>query len=576
MFLDYLYVDNSAGHKLAEIHFSNRIAYIVGGSPSETTSILDAIALNYSHLLRRIGITASNLCTEVFVRPESPPDINSFNITTSGYGFDESAYSTNHSPVVLYYSVDPNIYCKCGALDIPERYYREWINPLQTGSSWRMACSDESIDTECYQKICLQRALDLLYPDKKVEVFNINHKNFGYSIDSSGSISPELNQFLTYVIDLAFRVSLDDYGKPLEEAKLRHCLVLIDDIDAFIAPDLQPQLLPVLREVFPTIQFIVTTNFLSTMDSLSDIQKINYRIRGTKMKEFNFTHGLTHTGKFHADDVFATALCKLLNPEFTYTRVPKISEDTVIEEGTLIYDIGNGIYDHHNKETLQYRPNGIPYAAFGLLWKDFGYLLCEGIESVQEQVDQYLVSVIDGTDNGMEMNMLTRAINYLFPANDTSHAAIAVAFDKAVTFAKEILSGAIAKSLKAYFDNQMIQKTISVAQSRNSKVLIFDKYVGMCEEIVKSDALFTLIPALKGGYNLTCIPKSMETFGDKIKFPEAWAGKESTEAEIATGVPGTIFVHANRFLAVAETIEAALELAELAIEQASGATSFFS
>lgn len=275
MFLDYLYVDNSAGHKLAEIHFSNRIAYIVGGSPSETTSILDAIALNYSHLLRRIGITASNLCTEVFVRPESPPDINSFNITTSGYGFDESAYSTNHSPVVLYYSVDPNIYCKCGALDIPERYYREWINPLQTGSSWRMACSDESIDTECYQKTCLQRALDLLYPDKKVEVFNINHKTFGYSIDSSGgSISLELKQFLTYVIDMAFRVSLDDHGKPLEEAKLRHCLVLIDDIDVFITPDLQPKLLPVLREVFPTIQFIVTTNSQSTLDSFSDIQTI--------------------------------------------------------------------------------------------------------------------------------------------------------------------------------------------------------------------------------------------------------------------------------------------------------------
>lgn len=298
------------------------------------------------------------------------------------------------------------------------------------------------------------------------------------------------------------------------------------------------------------------------------------------MKEFNFTYGITHAGKFHADDVFATALCQLLNPVFTCKRVPRITDDMALTEGILIYDIGNGTYDHHDRETLQYRPNGIPYAAFGLLWKDFGYLLCEGIESVQEQVDQYLVSEIDGTDNGLEMNSLTRAINYLFPANDTSHDAIAVAFGKAVDFAREILSGAIAKSLKAYYDNQMIQNAISHAQNTNSKVLIFDEYVGMCEEIVNSDALFTLIPALRGGYNLTCIPKSMETRENKIKFPEAWAGKESTEAAVATGVPGTTFVHAGRFLAVAETKEVALKLAELAIEQAfganSGATSFFS
>lgn len=297
------------------------------------------------------------------------------------------------------------------------------------------------------------------------------------------------------------------------------------------------------------------------------------------MKEFNFTNGITHAGKFHADDVFATALCMLLNPLFTCKRVPRLTEDMTSTVDILIYDIGNGTYDHHNKETLQYRPNGIPYAAFGLLWKDFGHLLCEGIDSVQEQVDQYLVSEIDGTDNGLEMNSLTRAINYLFPIDSTNHNKVFEAFCKAVDFAREILSGAIEKSLKAYYDSQMIQNAISHAQNTDSKVLIFDEYVGMCEEIVNSDALFTLIPALRGGYNLTCIPKSMETRENKIKFPEAWAGKESTEAAVATGVPGTTFVHAGRFLAVAETKEVALKLAELAIEQAfganSGATNFF-
>ena len=73
----------------------------------------------------------------------------------------------------------------------------------------------------------------------------------------------------------------------------------------------------------------------------------------------------THSGKFHADDVFSYALLLYLNPAITITRGNKVPKDF---DG-IVFDIGRGKYDHHQKDS-RIRENGIPYAAFGLLWEN--------------------------------------------------------------------------------------------------------------------------------------------------------------------------------------------------------------
>ena len=55
----------------------------------------------------------------------------------------------------------------------------------------------------------------------------------------------------------------------------------------------------------------------------------------------------THSGKFHADDVFSSALLLYLNPEITILRGNKVPEDF---DG-IIFDIGRGRYDHHQKDS---------------------------------------------------------------------------------------------------------------------------------------------------------------------------------------------------------------------------------
>ena len=113
----------------------------------------------------------------------------------------------------------------------------------------------------------------------------------------------------------------------------------------------------------------------------------------------------THHGRFHGDEVMATAVLKeIFDIEVVRTRDPK-----VLEGLDLVYDVGNGEFDHHQADKV-YRENGIPYAACGLIWRKFGKeaillqepsLTQEEVDSVFGYVDGVLVEGIDALDNGL-------------------------------------------------------------------------------------------------------------------------------------------------------------------------------
>ena len=98
----------------------------------------------------------------------------------------------------------------------------------------------------------------------------------------------------------------------------------------------------------------------------------------------------THAGKFHADDVFSTALLRLLRPELKVIRTTALPENF---EG-FAFDIGWGAYDHHQKDA-PVRENGVPYAAFGLLWKDLGEQL---VGEEWQRFDEHFIQPLDLED----------------------------------------------------------------------------------------------------------------------------------------------------------------------------------
>lgn len=78
----------------------------------------------------------------------------------------------------------------------------------------------------------------------------------------------------------------------------------------------------------------------------------------------------------------------------------------------LVFDIGRGAYDHHQKDS-RIRENGVPYAAFGLLWEALGAEILG--KELAASFDEAFVQPLDNNDNtGEKTNWrLSSAISIL-------------------------------------------------------------------------------------------------------------------------------------------------------------------
>ena len=94
----------------------------------------------------------------------------------------------------------------------------------------------------------------------------------------------------------------------------------------------------------------------------------------------------THDHMFHADDVLAGALLRLVFPEvaFVRTRDPLrwLKAEAVFDVGGRYGvglkegEVGPHVYDHHQRGGPT-REDGKPFASFGLLWREVGAKVCD-------------------------------------------------------------------------------------------------------------------------------------------------------------------------------------------------------
>ena len=84
-----------------------------------------------------------------------------------------------------------------------------------------------------------------------------------------------------------------------------------------------------------------------------------------------------------------------------------------------------------------------------------------------------------------------------------------------------------------------------------------------------ADHLLFVIHPRDGDWALTTIRKDADSFESRADLPAAWAGLADADLEQAAGVPGAKFCHNARFIAVANTREAIVQMAELAVADCS-------
>lgn len=287
---------------------------------------------------------------------------------------------------------------------------------------------------------------------------------------------------------------------------------------------------------------------------------------------------VTHNGRFHTDEIFAVAALKIYlgdaETEVVRSRDPKVWEtgDYVVDVGTE-YDPSRGRFDHHQEGGAGER-NGIAYSSFGAVWKSFGKEICGGSERAANAIERRLAYPIDATDNGVDiyrpiredihpygLHQVVTVWNSTWKEGDkqTEH------FMFLVDFCTKLLQREVVAELDSEEGEELSRKAYREATDKRI-VVMNDQY---SNDVLAEypEPLFVVKPARQNdNWEVECVRDDPHTFKNRKNLPAAWAGKRDGELANITGVPDAVFCHTKLFVAVTETKEGALKLAQLAID----------
>jgi uncharacterized UPF0160 family protein len=287
----------------------------------------------------------------------------------------------------------------------------------------------------------------------------------------------------------------------------------------------------------------------------------------------------THDGSFHADEVFAVAALGLLGEP---VEVVRTRDREVLARADVRVDVGfrndasSGDFDHHQREFDGVRENGIRYASFGLIWREFGVRVCDGDPQVAAAVDASLVQGVDANDTGQQLtgslvegvhpltvNGVVGGFNARWDETLTPEQE-RLRFDEAVDLARGILAREVLSAASGRRSARLVQEAIAAAADPRLIELPVNAPWKQVLVPAAPEALYIVYPK-RQGFGLEAVPRELGSFENRRDLPEAWAGREGPDLVAVTGVPDALFCHVKRFLAVASSHEGIEQLARLAL-----------
>ena len=277
-------------------------------------------------------------------------------------------------------------------------------------------------------------------------------------------------------------------------------------------------------------------------------------------KEIDKANCITHSGKFHVDDVISTIFLSKLKEKIILIRVPTIKD--INTENKIVYDIGLNEFDHHQKNKNRQRENGIYYSSIGLLWKKFGKeylkrLKVKNISKTFQYIDEELIQYIDAADN-MQIEYLKNKIlpNFIKLCNPEWNENISEdeAFINALKLADEFWNIYIKHSIAEVEAIELVLKTISASKEC---YIVFDreipykKAIEICNE---KKVKYIILKSRREGYEI-------RTLVDECNFKEELVKAENINMAInLTGINELIYIDNHGKLCCTETLESAIKL----------------
>ncbi len=313
----------------------------------------------------------------------------------------------------------------------------------------------------------------------------------------------------------------------------------------------------------------------------------------------------THSGSFHADDVFGVGVLMGVFPAHNLVRT---RHDALIDAADFAVDVGGswdaakGRFDHHQRGFDGARPAqqrdgesvaGVGYASAGLVWSAQGaayvqalagslghaldpHAVAETVRSIDASLVQYLDIVDTGQGSvapgifGLSALIAQLNTNWMEEAGLTGAAKAQLQeerFREAVAITRKFLDRAIIKKISQLRSLDIVRKAPRLL---DGKVLHLQEGGMPWTHVVVEEmpeVMFVIYPDSDGEqYQVKTVPVELGSFVARLDLPKSWAGLRDQELAGVTGVPDSVFCHSNLFIGGARSLDGAIRLAELALK----------
>jgi uncharacterized UPF0160 family protein len=270
----------------------------------------------------------------------------------------------------------------------------------------------------------------------------------------------------------------------------------------------------------------------------------------------------THDGSFHADDVTAYALIRAyLDADATVTRTrddARLAQADIVIDVGGVFDAAQGRFDHHQ---VTYQG---PLSSAGMV---LDHLEAKGHvrAALAARLRETLVDYVDAVDNGRTKPehgrpCITSMVG-MIGEQATTFASFDPLYVRASDMVLEVIRGIEAGLVKEERATEIVHAAMDEAVAAKRNVILLEGHESWKKPYfarggAEHETEFVLFPGERD-VRVSAIPPELGSFGQKRSFPEAWAGLTDEALSLVTGVPGSIFCHKNRFIAVFANREAA-------------------
>lgn len=318
----------------------------------------------------------------------------------------------------------------------------------------------------------------------------------------------------------------------------------------------------------------------------------------------------THSGTFHADDVFAVAVLALVFPGSEIVRTRDAGElagsDFNVDVGGA-WDPAAGRFDHHQRgfegartrtDAQGHAVRAEPYASAGLVWREYGpacvqrlaQSLGHGLDDtdaarIADDVDAALVRWLDLVDTGAQdvapgVFGLSSQVS-LLNGNWLEQRGLDRAAQAQLQFERFHEAMAIVRRGLERFVQRSLSQLLAADKVRRAERLLDGRVLFLAEggmpwtRVVideMPDVLLVVYPNDEGDqFHLRTVPAADGSFATRMDLPAEWAGLRDEQLAAVSGVSDAVFCHLNLFIAGARSFAGALKLSEIALGTAPSA-----